>query len=418
MSWEDNIKEAAYTSPSGVRTVFDYTDVEKSVDKKTSVYEFPETNGSYVQDLGHTGFRYPLSMIFAGSDYDVRADAFETALLENGVGVLEHPIYGVKNVVPFGAITRKDALATGANMCTVEVTFFETILAAYPANVADPASMVKSAANTCEAATAEQFAADAPLDDTAGQASVKNQFSDTMARVKEAMTSVTIALEDAQSKYNEIETSITGAMDLLILTPLTLAFQAIQLVKSPFNTVAGITASLEAYANLMTEIMAPRAVSTGYSSATLTATTQAADFTTSTLFASAVMVGSVSGVLKTTFGNRTEALEAAEQLQTMLADYTTWRDNKLAELYLVDSGEGYATLIDMIALCVGYIAEISFSLKRERAIVTVSPRSIIDLCAELYGGVDEYLDFFITSNSLTGSEILEIPTGRTIKYYV
>ena len=40
-----------------------------------------------------------------------------------------------------------------------------------------------------------------------------------------------------------------------------------------------------------------------------------------------------------------------------------------------------------------------------------------DLDAELYGSVDDRLDFLIESNGLTGSEILELPRGRAIVYY-
>ena len=46
-------------------------------------------------------------------------------------------------------------------------------------------------------------------------------------------------------------------------------------------------------------------------------------------------------------------------------------------------------------------------------------RTIIDLSAELYGRVDDRtLNFMIDSNRLTGSEILELPRGRSILYYV
>ena len=45
-------------------------------------------------------------------------------------------------------------------------------------------------------------------------------------------------------------------------------------------------------------------------------------------------------------------------------------------------------------------------------------RTIIDLVAELYGSVDDQLDFLISSNDLTGDEILELPKGREIVYYI
>ena len=107
MNWQTRIREAAYNSPSGARFTFDYENVSQSIEKKTTSFDFPDANGTYIQDLGNTGRRYPLRMFFWGNDYDQEVEAFEAALLERGIGKLEHPIYGVKNVVPFGVITRR-----------------------------------------------------------------------------------------------------------------------------------------------------------------------------------------------------------------------------------------------------------------------------------------------------------------------
>ncbi|MCK5344977.1 MAG: DNA circularization N-terminal domain-containing protein, partial [Candidatus Heimdallarchaeota archaeon] len=145
MPWQDRITEAAYTSPSGTRLVFDYEDVSKSVEKKTSSFDFPDADGTYIQDLGRKGRKYPLKIIFWGDDYDLEADEFEKLLIEKGMGKLEHPKYGAIDVVPFGAITREDRLKTQANQAVITVTFWETIGIAYPAAQDDPGSEVITA---------------------------------------------------------------------------------------------------------------------------------------------------------------------------------------------------------------------------------------------------------------------------------
>ena len=108
----------------GDRFVFDFENVNLSVDKKTTAFNFPDVDGTYVQDLGHTGLRYPLRVFFWGDNYDDISNAFLNSLLEKGIGKLEHPLYGVKDVVPFGSITRRDDLKTAANQAVFEVTFF------------------------------------------------------------------------------------------------------------------------------------------------------------------------------------------------------------------------------------------------------------------------------------------------------
>ena len=80
MAWNDRIREAAYTSPGGDRITFAYENVRKTVDKKTTGFEFPDANGTFVQDLGHTGRRYPLRVFFWGDDYDQDADGTDADL--------------------------------------------------------------------------------------------------------------------------------------------------------------------------------------------------------------------------------------------------------------------------------------------------------------------------------------------------
>ena len=123
-------------------------------------------------------------------------------------------------------------------------------------------------------------------------------------------------------------------------------------------------------------------------------------------------------VVNNRFNTKSEAIEAADALLTQFQDVTDWRDNNFESLAEVDTGEAYQKLQEAVALTAGFLVEISFTLKQERRIVLDRARTIIDLAAELYGSVDDQLDFLINSNSLTGSEILELPRGREIAYYV
>lgn len=85
---------------------------------------------------------------------------------------------------------------------------------------------------------------------------------------------------------------------------------------------------------------------------------------------------------------------------------------------VIDTGESYQQLQNIVALTSGFLLELSFSLAQERSFTLQKPRTVIDLVAELYGGVDEFLDFFVESNSLSPFEVLEIQAGRKIVYYV
>ena len=157
MAWNDRIREAGYTSPSGVRLTFEYENVQRSVGKKTTGFEFPDADGTFVQDLGHTGRKYPFRMFFWGDNYDLEVQAFEDALLERGVGRLDHPIYGSVDVVPFGEIVRRDDLTTAANQAVLQVTFWETIGLVYPSSQTDPASAVLISVDEYNTSASEEF---------------------------------------------------------------------------------------------------------------------------------------------------------------------------------------------------------------------------------------------------------------------
>ncbi len=414
MAWNDRIREAAYTSPSGSRITFDYENVRKTVNKKTTGFEFPDADGTFVQDLGHSGRRYPLRVFFWGDDYDQQADAFELALLERGTGRLEHPIYGTVDVVPFGTITRRDDLKTAANQAVLEITLWETIGLIYPTSQNDPASAVLAAVDDYNDAAAAEFEEVTSLDSAVDAATFKNSYQALLDSASSGLQAVADTQDDVRKQFDAIVDSINQGIDILIAQPLTLAFQTAIMIQAPARALTNIEARLSAYGDLANPII------TG-DNAVVTPSLGASasnEFHTNDLYASTYVTGSVVSVVNNQFTTKTEALEAAEVILTQLSDVVDWRDNNFQALGEVDTGSAYQQLQEAVALTAGFLVEISFSLKQERSIVLDRSRTIIDLAAELYGSVDDQLDFLINSNNLSGSEILELPRGREIVYYV
>ena len=414
MSWLDRIREAAYTSPSSVRLTFDYEDVRKSVDKKTTAFDFPDADGTFIQDLGHTGRRYPLRVFFWGDDYDTEADTFEAALLERGTGKLEHPIYGTVDVVPFGTITRRDDLKTAANQAIIEVAFWETIGIIYPTSQNDPASNVLTAVDEYNNTAAAEFEEVTDLDSAVEQSSFKNTYQASLDAVKSGLQSVADTQDDVKKQFDAINDSINNGIDILVSEPLTLAFQTTQMIQAPARALTNIEARLDGYANLANLIIggddniAVPGLDSRHSN----------DFHTDDLYASTYVTGSIVSVVNNQFNTKTEALQAADVVLTQFANLVEWRDNNFQSLSEIDTGGAYQQLLEAVALAAGFLVEISFSLKQERRIVLDRNRTIIDLVAELYGSIDDQLDFFINSNDLSGTEILELPRGREIVYYI
>lgn len=414
MAWNDRVRELAYTSPSGVRFTPTYENVAKTVEKKTTGFEFPDVDGTYVQDLGHTGNRYPLRMFFWGDNHDLEATAFEQGLLERGIGKLEHPLYGVRDVVPFGRISRRDNLKDGANESIVDVVFWETTGIVYPIAQADPASAVISAVSDFNTALSDEFGITVDLDTAIERVSFRNRYDSLLGSVQSVLGPIADVQDDVRSQFNSIVDSVNNGFDVLISEPVALAFQTLRLIQAPARVAADISARLSGYRDLI------QTVTTG-EGATRTPSrnsTSSNAFRVDDLNASAYVTGSVLSAVNNQFSTKSEALEAADELITQFNDVVEWRDANFNSLDVIDTGAAYQQLQEAVALCAGFLVQISFSLLQERSIVLDRDRTIIDVAAELYGTVDDRLDFLINSNDLSGSEILELQRGREIVYYV
>lgn len=412
MSWQDRLREAVYTSPNGTRQAFDYEDLSGEIELRGTAYNFPDADGTYVQRTGRSGRRMPLRMIFWGADCDIEAQRFESLLLETGVGRLSHPVYGLVDVVPFGPLTRRDDLKTAANQVIIEVVFWETIGIIYPASQADPSSAVLSSIEAYNSSSSEQFGESVDISTAGARVALKNVYSVLVGAAGSGLDSVASATDKVSRQFNSIYSSITQGIDSLIGEPVTLARQTALLIQSPGRAASSIAARLSAYRSLAAGIITSSPTGTG------PGIRPSNEFHSRDLFASGYVSASVVSVVNNRFETKTAALLAAEEVLSQLDAVVAWRDTRYTDLQEVDTGELYQNLAQSVALAAGFLVEISFSLKQERIIVLDRARTIIDLAAEIYGSVDDQLDFLINTNALTGSEILELPRGRQIVYYV
>lgn len=419
MTWRDRIAEAAYTSPSGERMTFGYVDVSSEVDKRTAAFAFPDVDGSYIQDNGASERRFPLVCIFSGPDCDLDAERFEGLLLERGAGVLEHPMYGRRDVVPFGTITRRDDLVSGANQTLVEVTFWSTVGAVYPSSGLSPKLEVIDAVRLAAPALGADFERTMSLDTEARRANAKLTVKDALRNISSALQTAADATESVSREFRDIQSQVNFGIDVLIGQPLLLAQQLINLTTLPSRALAGIASRLDGYRNLLDRMLRSSPASSGPPPVLDRIVVRLSnEFHTADLVGGAAVLGSISSVVNNQFTAKPQALLAAESILAQSGDATAWRDGRFADLGQIDTGEGYAALQEATALAVGYLVEISFSLVPERAVVLDRPRALVELCAELYGSVaNERLDFLINTNRLTGSEILELPRGRKVVYY-
>lgn len=440
MPWQDRLREAAYRSPGGTRTVFSYEDVSRVAEKKTAAFDFPDADGTLVQDLGQKGRRYPLRVIFYGDDHDTQADAFEATLLERGAGVLEHPRYGQVDVVPFGEITQRDDLKTSANQTILEVVFWATLGTAYPTGQQDGAAQALSAIDEYTAAAAGELENALRINTQFERVTFRDQWSGFLDNVTSALSEVAEAQEDVQRQFNDIKDSINRGLDVLVAEPLTLAFQTLALIKAPAQAVSQIERRLEGYGNLADSIVNGGSNRIGTGSAGRARTVRptndsraANELASRVVFAQGATAGAVVAAMSSAqsnqmdggFSTQPQAIAAAEQLLDRFDQVASWADENYRALDstgiekrpVVDTGASYQQLQKAVSLAAGFLVLLAFNLRQERRITLDRARSLFDFVGEYYGDIDANLDFFINTNNLTGSEILELPKGKTVVVY-
>lgn len=416
MTWEDRLRQAAYTAPSGTRLLFDYEDVGRETDKRGTIFEFPRVDGGYVQQSGFGPRKYPLRCFFWGPEHDRIATAFEVALLEPGVGKLEHPMYGAFDVVPFGTITRRDDLKSAANQTVIEVSFFTSLRTVYPSNEPNPENEIVGAVEGFDAQAAQQFEASTDLTTVIARTNERSTVKQLLKTVSAMLGAIAATTAEVNRQFQDDVTAINYGVDVLVGQPLQLALQISNLIQGPAKASAALASRLEGYRDFARRIMASTPGTSALGSGRSVQVVN--DFLTSDLTVMSAVSASALSVTSASFRTRAEAVGAAEEILRQFDDAVSWRDQRFGELEQVDTGESYQALLDAVSLVAGFAIEQSFALATERRIVLDRPRTIVDLAAELYGNVDDRLDFLIDTNDLSGSEILELPRGRAISYYV
>jgi len=440
-SWRDRLREAAYTSPSGTRIRFEYEEVSREWDKRGTVFDYPGVSESYVQQMGHSSRRYPLACFFFGATHDLEASALEAALLEDGIGQLEHPVHGRIPVVPFGTVTRRDDPAKTANQTIVEVTFWTTLGAVYPSAGSNAQNEILSALDGFDVAMAQQFADSV---DFAGEAKRLGGIATVRKFLKDVGASigaVSDVVSSVRSEYDEVLNTIHLGIDVLIGQPLLLAQQVGDLIKAPARSLAGIESRLEGYRQLAESVFSsPQGSPTGSLQGAVGLTRggrrELNDFATSNLFAMQAVAGSVASVSAAQldgsgnavatpqFSSRTQAIAAAEAIAAQRDQLVAWRDAGFAAIAAAgagnsqrDTGGAYQALQRAAALAQGYLVQLSFTLLAEKTITLDRDLTLLQVAGQLYGTVDGRLDDLIAWNDLTGEEILELPKGKLLRYY-
>jgi hypothetical protein len=407
--YTDRLRQPVYRSLSGATFVLQFDDVERSGGKKAAVHEFPQQDAASVQDLGNQEQRFPMTVYFTGADYDQQADAFWQALSERGAGALQHPRYGDIPVLPL-SWSQTEKWVDGVGRADFRVEFIRS-----PDTVAFPITVV--AIDTAISAGVAS-AIELSVEIAAGQffpinaadiANIKNQALFGIRSLKSAFDSILSTAESIQAEFNALFEEITSGIDELIAAPGELYTKMAQLASIPAQIVTSVSSKVDSYIALFSEpvpeeLTNAQAINIGemtvYPFGALAVASTIGDIQSR---GEAVAISDKLSGAVDTFNSRIELVESASP---------SYRQNQAILAQLKDSmDKARASLLDR-----------SYSLKTERRVTLASERTPIDLLSEFFANeitdLDAALDDFILSNGLKSDEIILVPAGREVVYYV
>jgi prophage DNA circulation protein len=413
----DNLQRAKYKSPNGITTEFDYEDIESSVDKKTAVFENAIGDGTYVQSNGHTSGRFPMRCFFSGYSYVTSAETFLAAILEDGEGVLTHPVHGDITVVPVGTITRVDPLKTGAGQIVFDVGFFETT----GLQIGETGGFAQ-AFDALSIASAMDFTNGLQLPDAVSKAGFRSKLKSMMGKVSSAMAKASGAVGKIQEGIEDTGDSINRGVDTLLGEPLALARQCQILIGEPRRQAELARNKIKGYTNLANDIFRGTLAEPSKYAHDLINTFHLNKMLAKSLIGNTAMMMTQS----TEYLTKADYIDAAESLMNLKEDYVTWRDANYDNLELdtisapnMDTGGGESELTQLVASVASDLFSKALQAKTEVREPLTSDRTPLDLCFEFYGTTAfDVLDMFVKTNQLGGDELILIPKGREVVWYV
>jgi hypothetical protein len=406
MAWTDDIQAVKYTSPLGNEFTWFYDSVSLSVEKKTSEFKFAERDGVFVQDLGRAGRSFPFTLYFVGENYHTESDRFLLALEERGIGKLEHPLYGVRDVVPTGTITRNDNLVTESNQAVFSVTFSETIKDIFfPSSEIDATENINASLDNLQDTAALKFSADIVASVVGDKIKLATRMSKQLQKFNQQVKSLIAFSDDIKAQFDTIKTSYENAITGVFDNAETIARQGIQLVRLPAKVNADIKLKTQIFNDCFTEIVKDFEMAISKN-----------NFFEVNKNLMSYNSAICESVLFYNFRTRNEAVETAESVLLMFDDLKDFQDEYLKELGIIDTGEDFEALSNLISFVTGYLISQSFSLPSKKIIILGEERNIIELCSELYGNLEQ-LDYFIETNDFNIDELEVIPINREVIYY-
>lgn len=407
------------TSPDGAVFTPKWRSDPRTQAKKIGIFNFPNVDGSIVQDLGTVSMMYTLTLFFEGPNNDLDSDAFMAALRERGKWEVIHPVHGLKKLQPLSFSTNDDPVNSG-NVTQVDTEWIEPLdLVALP-SASELQAAIRAQIETVNEVAAEQLEQSTFQRIVAEIAEFRAAVLDVVAAVQDRLAAISDFAADITAEIEAIQRDINAVLDVVPLDIIAVAGQLQELIQLPGRAIESVEARLDAYQGFAEDLGLLSPSTPGTPSYNRVAVQELA---LTAVFCAVADVSS-TGALQ----SRVEAVQVIEANQALLKDATDALDasQTLFEGQPIDrqyfsQSQSYSDSGKLNALTVAYLLRSLFDLKTEKRFVLDRERNPVMVTIEEYGSLgdgDINLDLFLESNKIEDNEHLIMPKGRELVVYV
>lgn len=419
MSWKERFqKKIIFTSPTSQVFEAYWRKSERTFNRKIGTFSYPDVNGTFTQDLKAGGFVYPINAWFVGENHDLLGKQFIEALfIERGVWIVNHPVWGIRKLQLLSATEGVDPTGFG-NITRITTRWQESILTSESVTQQQQTESATQIIDDYVQISIDDFAEKVNTSTASLRQAIISTSSNIIEIVKTELTEIAKQDQDIFNLFTGIEAAFLNTIDQEFLDVVAMAGQVINYVLAPVQAITNIKTRIDVYSRLLANLLQ------------ITISTPTEENTniilTAEISASAVVAASILSSISGQLDNRQDSIIVIESLTLQFEDLTNSFDDAQilynsspVDLQYISQAKTYQELFKALYAAVRSLLEDSTNLKIEKIISIDKPTSPLSVIINNYENLeDETLDFFISTNNLSGQNILLLPAGSEAVVYI
>lgn len=408
MSWLDKIENSKFTIETGDGKKFSplWKNSAKSTEFNSTIFDFIEVEGSFVDRKKAKSSKYTLIFWFQGEDNIEQAESFEISSKDSRAWTVNHPFYGTLKGQPL-SLERDDS---NLNVTQITVEFWESITNQFPRKKIAPLDSLQSKGLVHSNSSAQIYASKVDLKPV-DQAIVKQNVTNFSLKYDNLLDDV---------NYPEYQAALSKALqsiDEIITGPV----QAIKDINTLIALPSEFQKSIQQRLKLLYEIYKDAKETLG-----ITPNRNSKSYFEATAGA---VISSISAAILSPINNdyitRTQVQQIAIDFINLYNDYLQTLDSLQIQMDDINNSfsigfEGQSNLSSMVIESLSNLYQLAFNSKQERIVQCDRDTNLILLTHKYMGldSLDENIEKFRIINNIKNKSLFVVKKGRQIKYFV